>query len=76
MENFWDSSVWGSFLLIGILLSSLLVANVLKRKIPFLRNSLVPNSVLGGILILVLMVAAFYYRKELKQFIGSILMRR
>ena len=52
MENFWDSSVWGSFLLIGILLSSLLVANVLKRKIPFLRNSLVPNSVLGGILIL------------------------
>lgn len=52
MENFWDSSVWGSFLLIGILLSSLLIANVLKRKIPFLRNSLVPNSVLGGILIL------------------------
>ena len=54
MENFWDSNVWGTYLLIGILLASLLVANVLKRKIPFLRNSLIPNSVLGGILILLL----------------------
>ena len=53
MENFWDSNVWGTYLLIGILLASLLAANVLKRKIPFLRNSLVPNSVLGGILILI-----------------------
>lgn len=54
MENFWDSSVWGTYLIIGILLASLLVANVLKRKIPFLRDSLIPNSVLGGILILLL----------------------
>jgi len=53
MENFWDSSVWGTYLVIGILLASLLVANILKRKIPFLRVSLIPNSVLGGILILV-----------------------
>ena len=53
MENFWDSNVWGSFLLIGILLSSLLVANVLRRKVSFLRNSLIPSSVLGGILILI-----------------------
>ena len=54
MENFWDSNVWGTYLIIGILLASLLVANILKRKIPFLRNSLVPNSVLGGIVILIL----------------------
>ena len=54
MENFWDSNVWGTYLLVGILLASLLVANALKRKIPFLRNSLIPNSVLGGILILIL----------------------
>ena len=53
MENFWDSNVWGTYLIIGILLASLLVANVLKRKIPFLRASLIPNSVLGGILILI-----------------------
>ena len=53
MESFWDSNVWSTYLLIGFLLASLLVANILKRKIPFLRNSLIPNSVLGGILILV-----------------------
>ena len=53
MENFWDSNVWGTYLIIGFLLASLLVANILKRKIPFLRNSLIPNSVLGGIVILI-----------------------
>ena len=54
MENFWDSNVWGTYLIVGILLASLLAANSLKRKIPILRNSLIPNSVLGGILILIL----------------------
>ncbi|MBR3844713.1 MAG: hypothetical protein IKM39_04325 [Clostridia bacterium] len=54
MENFWDFSVWGSFNVIAVLLASLLVANILRRSIPFLRNSLIPNSVLGGgVLILV-----------------------
>ena len=52
MENFWDSNVWGTYLIIGILLASLLVANTLKRKIPLLRKSLIPTSVLGGALIL------------------------
>ncbi len=52
MENFWDSSVWGTFLIIGVLLSSLLAGNILRRKIPFLRVSLIPTSVLGGLLIL------------------------
>jgi ESS family glutamate:Na+ symporter len=36
-----------------LLLGSLLVANVLKRQIKFLKNSLIPNSVLGGIIILI-----------------------
>ncbi len=54
MENFWDFSVWGSIILVGILLSSLLVANVLKRRVPFLRNSLIPTSVLGGLILLLI----------------------
>ena len=53
MENFWDSNVWGTYLTIGVLLLSLLAGNVLKRKIPLLRGSLIPTSVLGGMLILV-----------------------
>lgn len=53
MENFWDSSVWSFVLLMTLLLGSLLVANILKRRVPFLKNSLIPNSVLGGIILLV-----------------------
>lgn len=53
MTNFWDSNVWGFILLMCLLLGSLLVANVLKRQIKFLKNSLIPNSVLGGIIILI-----------------------
>lgn len=53
MNSFWDSNVWGSLSLIAVLLLSLLVANVLKKTIPFMRRSLIPTSVLGGILLLV-----------------------
>ena len=54
MENFWDFSVWGSFNVIAILLISLLVANALKRLIKPLGNSLIPTSVLGGIMLLII----------------------
>ncbi len=53
MTNFWDYSSWGVINLIAILLLSLLVANMVKRSIPFLKNSLVPTSVLGGGLLLI-----------------------
>jgi len=54
MENFWDYSVWGSFLLLGVLLTSLLVANMLKKWVRPLQESLIPTSVLGGGILLVL----------------------
>ena len=56
MENFWDYSVWGTLLLVASLLLSLLVGNVLKKNVPFLRNSLVPTSVLGGMILLIVSV--------------------
>ena len=52
MENFWDYNVWGGLNLITFLLLSLLAANVLKKSIRFLRVSLIPTSVLGGIMLL------------------------
>jgi len=58
MENFWDFSVWGFFSLLAVLLFSLLVANILRKSIPFLRKSLIPTSVLGGIVLVV--VASVY----------------
>ena len=54
MGNFWDFSSWGFFNLIAVLLASLLVANILKRSIPALEASLVPTSVLGGGILLVI----------------------
>ena len=54
MGNFWDFSSWGFFNLIAVLLLSLLVANMLKRSIPLLEASLIPTSVLGGGILLVI----------------------
>ena len=54
MENFsfWDPQVWGTVNLIAVLLGSLLAANSLKKAIPALKKSLIPSSVLGGLLLL------------------------
>ncbi len=56
MVNFWDFSSWGFFNLITVLLASLLVANMLRRSIPWLEASLIPTSVLGGGILLVISV--------------------
>ena len=54
MTNFWGFNVWGTFNVVAVLLVSLLAANMLKKAIPFLQASLIPTSVLGGgILIIV-----------------------
>ncbi len=58
MSNFWDFSVWAWINTFAVLLGSLLVGNMLKRSIPFLRESLTPTSVIGGIILLI--VAAIY----------------
>lgn len=58
MNNFWDYSVWGWILLVSALLGSLLLGNIIKRKTPFLRNSLIPTSVIGGLVLL--SIAAIY----------------
>lgn len=58
MENFWDYSVWGYINVIVVLLASLLLANILKNQINWLKASLIPTSVLGGAIILI--VAGIY----------------
>ena len=59
--NFWDSEVWGSFNLVALLLTSLLLANSLKKLIPILKRSLIPSSVLGG---LILLFASIFYEAK------------
>ena len=55
--NFWDYSSWGFFNLIAVLLGSLLIAQMLKRSVPALEASLIPTSVLGGGILLVISAA-------------------
>ena len=56
MVNFWDYSSWGFFNLLAVLLASLLISNMLKRSIPWLEASLIPTSVLGGGILLIISV--------------------
>jgi ESS family glutamate:Na+ symporter len=58
MSNFWDFEVWGWMILMAVLLGSLLLGNILKKTIPLLQRSLIPTSVLGGAILLI--VAAVY----------------
>ena len=53
MIHFWDSNVWSWMLLFGVLFGSLLFGHLLK-KIPLLKKSLIPTSVLGGAIILLI----------------------
>ena len=52
----WDSNVWGFFNIMAVLLMSLLLANALKREVKFLEASLIPTSVLGGAILLLISV--------------------
>lgn len=54
MENFWDYSVWGGLNLFAVLLISLLAANLMKKFFPVLKASLIPSSVLGGGILIVI----------------------
>ena len=54
MESFWDYSVWGTLNVVAALLAALLGANIIKKSIQPLQASLIPTSVLGGLLLLVI----------------------
>lgn len=54
MYNTWDYEFWSALVQIGILLVAVLVGNTIRRKIPFIRKSLLPSAVIGGLIILIL----------------------
>ncbi len=49
-----NSALWNILIQFGILAAAIIVANVLRRKIPFFRKSLMPTAVLAGFLLLIL----------------------
>ncbi len=51
--NFWDSGVWTFMVELTLLLGAMLLANMLRRTIKPLRQSLIPSSVIAGFLLLI-----------------------
>ena len=54
MTSFWEFNVWGPVVLAGALLGSMLLGNTIKKLTPGLRQSLIPTSVIGGLILLII----------------------
>jgi len=51
--NLWDTDVWSFVLTLSLLFVAMIVANVLRNVCPPIRKALIPSSVLGGFLLLI-----------------------
>ena len=51
-----NTQLWVYIIQIGIIAALLMFANALRRKVPFIRNTLMPTSVLAGFILLILRV--------------------
>lgn len=49
-----NTDLWNPIIQIGIIAALILLANVLRRKIKFIRTSLMPTAVLAGFILLIL----------------------
>lgn len=48
------NQTWHFIVQIAILLSALLLANTIRRRVPFIKKSLLPSAVIGGLILLIL----------------------
>jgi glutamate:Na+ symporter, ESS family len=55
--EFWNNSYWSSLNQIAFLAVILMVSNVIRRKVGFLRKSLLPTAVLAGFIVLLIKVS-------------------
>lgn len=53
--NFWDADVWSFVLSLAALLLAMIVANAMLKMIRPLRQMMIPSSVLGGFLLLLVL---------------------
>lgn len=49
-----NAALWEPVIQFGVIAALILVANLLRRKIPFIRRSLMPTAVLAGFIMLIL----------------------
>lgn len=57
---FSEYDVWSFLLILGTLLFSMLIASILKNAFKFLQKSLIPVSVLGGIILLIISTVVYF----------------
>ena len=57
MLNFWEFEIWNSLIQFGFICGLIVVANILRRKIPFLRKSLLPTALIGGFIGLIIKIS-------------------
>ena len=54
IQSFGDTFVWSFMVQVFILVIAMTIGNTIRRKVPFIRRSLMPTALIGGLLILVL----------------------
>lgn len=54
VESFGAEVVWTHLVQLFIIAVAMLLGNVIRRKIPFMRKSLIPSALIGGTIILLL----------------------
>lgn len=57
-------NVWAFLVIIAVLLFSMLFCNILRRVVPLLKKSLIPVSVMGGMLLLIISTVTYYCSGE------------
>ncbi len=62
--SFSQLNVWTFIMVFGVLLASMLLASALKRFMPALNKTLIPVSVLGGILLLAISTIVYFAAGE------------
>ena len=58
-----NTGLWNLIIQVGLIALFLLLANVLRRKVPFFKKSLMPTAVLAGFLFLILRTAGLWIFK-------------
>lgn len=51
--NLWDANVWSFVITMTLLFVAMIIANTLRNTIPALRRLMIPSSVLGGFILLI-----------------------
>lgn len=49
-----NSSLWNPIIQVGVIAAVVLLANIIRRKVPFIKKTMMPTAVLGGFLLLLL----------------------